>query len=67
MRSRWIALAVVAAVGLWAVGCDSGKKDDPKVNNPNNVQLKPLAAPGSPGDGAGQKKAAGGSPGPAAQ
>jgi hypothetical protein len=67
MRSRWIALAVMAAVGLWAVGCDTGKKDDPKVNNPNNVQLKPLPSPGAPGGDGGDKKAATGSQGPAAQ
>ncbi|HJZ92709.1 MAG TPA: hypothetical protein VKE40_17670 [Gemmataceae bacterium] len=66
MRYRCLTLAVVVALGLWGAGCDTGKGANPKAENPNNVQLKPLESPQTPGGG-GDKKAGGGSQGPNAQ
>jgi hypothetical protein len=67
MRYRCLTLAVVVAFCLSGTGCDTGKGGaNPKAENPNNVQLKPLDSPQTPGGGA-DKKAGGGSQGPNAQ
>ena len=62
MRSKWF-FGLLLAVGVVSLtSCDGGGGgggSDPKVNNPDKVQLQPLPAPKSPGD------TGGGKPGPA--